>query len=314
MPSETSPTRLVALDIDGTLLTSKYQLTPRTIAAIQAAQAAGIEVVIATGRRHTFALRVLAALDLPDPTILISASGTVVRTRAGQLIERHNLSNTVALDLCALLDAHRDRLVFTFDKVDDAPRALGHPGALLMEKSGTFYTLFEKWVSDNRTDILELSPIEQGLHGDAPIQAMICGTVQQMRDVEAQILASPLAPHLAVHRTEYVARGLALLDILPAGCGKGRALAHVAKSLGIPPAQVAAIGDNFNDLDMLEFAGQPWVMANGAPELVTSAPERGWQIAPSNDDEGAAKVLESFVAAAQTKAAAAPPLAPTTTR
>ncbi len=314
MPSETSPTRLVALDIDGTLLTSKYQLTPRTIAAIQAAQAAGIEVVIATGRRHTFALRVLAALDLPDPTILISASGTVVRTRAGQLIERHNLSNTVALDLCALLDAHRDRLVFTFDKVDDAPRALGHPGALLMEKSGTFYTLFEKWVSDNRTDILELSPIEQGLHGDPPIQAMICGTVQQMRDVEAQILASPLAPHLAVHRTEYVARGLALLDILPAGCGKGRALAHVAKSLGIPPAQIAAIGDNFNDLDMLEFAGQPWVMANGAPELVTSAPERGWQIAPSNDDEGAAKVLESFVAAAQTKAAAAPPLTPTTTR
>jgi len=308
------PVRLVALDIDGTLLTSKYQLTQRTIAAIHAAQAADIEVVIATGRRHTFALRVLAALELPDPTIIISASGTVVRTRAGDLIARNHLPNSVALDLCALLDAHRDRLVFTFDKVDEAPRALGHPGSLLMEKSGTFYALFEKWVSDNRTDILELSPIEQGLHGDPPIQAMICGSVQQMRDVEAQILASPLAQHLAVHRTEYAARGLALCDILPVGCGKGVALAHVAESFGIPPAQVAAIGDNFNDLDMLEFAGHPSIMANGAPELVSTAAARGWQVAASNDDEGAAKVLENIVAAAQTKAAAYSTLAPTPSR
>jgi len=308
------PVRLVALDIDGTLLTSKYQLTQRTIAAIHAAQAADIEVVIATGRRHTFALRVLAALELPDPTIIISASGTVVRTRAGDLIARNHLPNSVALDLCALLDAHRDRLVFTFDKVDEAPRALGHPGSLLMEKSGTFYALFEKWVSDNRTDILELSPIEQGLHGEPPIQAMICGSVQQMRDVEAQILTSPLAPHLAVHRTEYVARGLALCDILPVGCGKGVALAHVAESFGIPPAQVAAIGDNFNDLDMLEFAGHPSIMANGAPELVSTAAARGWQVAASNDDEGAAKVLENIVAAAQTKAAAYSTLAPTPSR
>ena len=311
-PSE--PVRLVALDIDGTLLTSKYQLTQRTIAAIHAAQAADIEVVIATGRRHTFALRVLAALELPDPTIIISASGTVVRTRAGDLIARNHLPNSVALDLCALLDAHRDRLVFTFDKVDEAPRALGHPGSLLMEKCGSFYALFEKWVSDNRTDILELSPIEQGLHGDPPIQAMICGSVQQMRDVEAQILASPLAQHLAVHRTEYAARGLALCDILPVGCGKGVALAHVAESFGIPPAQVAAIGDNFNDLDMLEFAGHPSIMANGAPELVSTAAARGWQVAASNDDEGAAKVLENIVAAAQTKAAAYSTLAPTPSR
>lgn len=314
MPDEIKPVRLVALDIDGTLLTSNYQLTPRTVAAIHAAQAAGIEVVIATGRRHTFALRVLAALNLPDPTIIISASGTVVRTRAGKLIERSSLSNAVALDLCALLDAHRDRLVFTFDKVDEDPRALGHPGSLLMEKSGSFYALFEKWVNDNRTDILELSPIEQGLHGDPPIQAMICGSVQQMRDVEQQILASPLAPYLAVHRTEYVARGLALLDILPAGCGKGVALAHVANKLGIAQADVAAIGDNFNDLDMLEYAGHAWIMANGAPELVDSAAARGWQVAPSNDAEGAAVILESLAAAAQTKAADEPGLVPTPTR
>jgi len=299
------PVRLVALDIDGTLITSTYQLTPRTVAAIHAAIAAGLEVVIATGRRHTFALRILAPVNLPDATVIISASGTVVRTRAGALIERHHMPNQVALDLCALLDAHRDRLVFTFDKVDEDPRALAHPGALLMEKCGSFYALFEKWVSDNRTDILELSPMEDGLHGDPPIQAMVCGSILQMRDVEQLILTSPLAGHLSPHRTEYVARGLAILDVLPAGCGKGVALAHLAKHRSLAPAQIAAIGDNFNDLDMLEFVGHPYVMANGAPEMVASASARGWQIAPPNDEDGAATILEMLTA--QALAALAPP-------
>lgn len=56
-----------------------------------------------------------------------------------------------------------------------------------------------------------------------------------------------------------------------------------------------AIGDNFNDVEMLEFVGQPVVMANGAPELVRAAGERGWRVAPSNDEDGVAQVLEEVI-------------------
>ncbi|HKT69146.1 MAG TPA: HAD-IIB family hydrolase, partial [Terriglobales bacterium] len=83
------------------------------------------------------------------------------------------------------------------------------------------------------------------------------------------------------------------LDILPPGCSKGVALRRLAQSLGVVPADIMAIGDNFNDLEMLEFAGHPVVMANAAPDLVHLARKRGWLIAPVNDEDGVAHIVES---------------------
>jgi hypothetical protein len=125
---------------------------------------------------------------------------------------------------------------------------------------------------------------------------MVCGGVAEMRRAEEWLTESPLASQIEVHRTEYQARDLTIVDILPPGCSKGAALRRLAEKRGVAREEILAIGDNWNDLEMLEFAGRPVMMRNGAPDLVELAQQRGWEMAPTSDDEGVARVLESVLA------------------
>ena len=106
-----------------------------------------------------------------------------------------------------------------------------------------------------------------------------------------------------MHRTEYPSRDLTILDILPPGCSKGAALRRLARQRGLAPEEVLAIGDNWNDLEMLEFAGRAVVVANGAPDLVELARGRMWEIAPANDEDGVAQVIEALLGSPAASAA-----------
>jgi hydroxymethylpyrimidine pyrophosphatase-like HAD family hydrolase len=97
-------------------------------------------------------------------------------------------------------------------------------------------------------------------------------------------------------RTEYPARDLSILDLLPPGVSKGWALERLAARLGVDRKETMAIGDNWNDVDMLEWAGQGVMMGNAAAELRTMAKMRGWKHAPPNDEDGVAVVLEAAIA------------------
>jgi hydroxymethylpyrimidine pyrophosphatase-like HAD family hydrolase len=109
-----------------------------------------------------------------------------------------------------------------------------------------------------------------------------------MRNAEGRLNASDFAGLIETHRTEYPGRDLSILDILPPGCSKGSALERLAASLGIRQEEVMAIGDNYNDVEMLSYAGQPVLMGNAPAELLERAEERGWSITATNDDDGVA--------------------------
>jgi hypothetical protein len=98
---------------------------------------------------------------------------------------------------------------------------------------------------------------------------------------------------LALQRTEYPGRDLSILDILPAGCSKGAALLALAAARKIDPSQIVAIGDNWNDVSMLEIAGEAVVMANAPEDLKALALARGWKIGPSNRGDGVAEAIEA---------------------
>jgi hydroxymethylpyrimidine pyrophosphatase-like HAD family hydrolase len=98
-----------------------------------------------------------------------------------------------------------------------------------------------------------------------------------------------------MHRTEYPARNLSILDLLPPGCSKGAALHSLASIRGLRRNQIMAIGDNLNDLEMLEYAGRSVVMANASQEVRELAQRRGWEITVSNDDDGVAVAVEEVV-------------------
>jgi hypothetical protein len=104
------------------------------------------------------------------------------------------------------------------------------------------------------------------------------------------------APILALNRTDYPNRDLSILDILPAGCSKGAALLSLAATRAIDPGRILAIGDNWNDVSMLEAAGAALLMDNAPEDLKVHARARGWGIGPSNCDDGVAQAIEAALA------------------
>jgi hydroxymethylpyrimidine pyrophosphatase-like HAD family hydrolase len=104
-----------------------------------------------------------------------------------------------------------------------------------------------------------------------------------------------VAGQIAMHRTEYAARNLSILDLLPPGCSKGAALHSLASIRGLERNQIMAIGDNLNDLEMLEYAGRAVVMANASQEVRQLAQRHGWEITASNDDDGVALAVEEVL-------------------
>ncbi|MGH9606459.1 MAG: Cof-type HAD-IIB family hydrolase [Terracidiphilus sp.] len=283
------PVRLVAIDLDGTLLPSSSQeIGRRNVAALRAAQQAGVTVAIATGRRMAYAAPLLQDLGLRADMPLITSNGAVVRTLNGETIDRAHLETRVALGLCGLLREF-GALVFTFDKRGR--------GELVIEDLEQATGRMALWVEANRDAIEVVKPLELALAGESdPIQGMVAGGVARMKEAEAALKASQWSSECESSRTEYPARDLSILDLLPRGVSKGAALQRLAASLGVDRSETMAIGDNWNDADMLEWAGQAVVMANASRELRTLAKLNGWKQAPSNDRNGVAVVLESALA------------------
>ncbi len=284
--------QLIAIDIDGTLMPSSGpRISARNCAALQAAEAAGIEIVISTGRRQAFAMPLIAQVGLSENSVMISSNGAVVRGFDGELLDRRFLPVETARRLCKELRGH-DTMVFTFDREG--------AGALVIESLQQLHARIDRWVDANRPYLVEIQPIERAFDGgEEPIQGMICGTVAEMVAAEKELLLSDVAEHIAMHRTEYPARNLSILDLLPPGCSKGAALDSLAQIRGLERSQIMAIGDNLNDLEMLEYAGRAVVMANASDEVRALARRRGWVLTASNDEDGVALAVEEVLRQAE---------------
>ena len=299
--------------MDGTLLGDDGHVSPRNLSALRAAESHGVQLVVATGRRHSFAMRVLRPLGLDHNSILISSNGTVTRTLGAepipsQLLARTHLPHATALWLCDHIRGEGDQdfrnaFVLTFDRT--GPDGEDSRGALVVERLDHLTASISRWMAANEPYLTQVTPIERALAdpSDPPIQAMLCGTLERMARAEARLLQHPgvvvsghpseSGPHeLTLHRTEYPARDLSILDILPAGCSKGAALLTLAADSDIDPAEILAIGDNWNDVTMFEAAGRAVLMDNAPEDLKTLARARNWRIVPSNRDDGVAHAIE----------------------
>jgi len=283
------PVRLVAIDIDGTLLpTFSQTISRRNARALKAAQEAGITVAIATGRRTAYTAPLLEGLGLRADMPLITSNGAVTRTLGGDPLDRSHLQSAVARGLCGLLRQF-GTLVFTFDRPGR--------GELVLEDLRGAEGRIALWVEANRNAIEVIKPLEGALEdGNDPIQGMVTGGLENMRRAEDALKASEWSANCEVVRTQYLARDLSIVDLLPPGVSKGWALERLAARLGIDRKETMAIGDNWNDVNMLEWAGQSVMMGNAAQELRTMAKMRGWKQAPPNDEDGVAVTLETAIA------------------
>ena len=275
-----TPVRLLAIDIDGTLVNSQVQIPPANIAALERAHRSGVDIVLVTGRRHMFALPI--ALQAGVPLWLISSNGAVTQSLDGELFHTDFLPVETARRVCRHMSEFRRQMVFTFDKTTK--------GALVLESRDSFHPSIANWMAKNAEYIETVVPIERSLTSD-PIQAMFCGGVEPMRRLQAHLESGEVARDVTVLRTEYPVRDLSIVDVLNHSCSKGAAVARWAQHRGVRREEVMAIGDNFNDVEMLRFAGQPFLMGNACAELK----QKGWTCVPSNDENGVAAAIEQAI-------------------
>ncbi|HEY9626539.1 MAG TPA: Cof-type HAD-IIB family hydrolase [Coleofasciculaceae cyanobacterium] len=275
-PSEIPPIRLLVLDLDGTIVGSSNQIRPTVKRAIQAVQAKGVQVAIATGRMYRSALRFHQ--DLGSLLPLMSYQGALIKHPADQVISRHL---TVPKDLAV-------QLLDYFDQPDLRQRLSVHA------------------YIDDRLYVRELTPDSVEYAKRSNIEPIVAGRLQ---DVVAEreptkLLALCEQPALIdqvlvslgqLYSPEqlYFTKSVAtFFEATHPNANKGNAVQYLAENvLGLRSENVMAIGDNFNDLEMIQYAGVGVAMG-GAPDAVKA--QANW-VAPDVEADGAVAAIEQFV-------------------
>ncbi len=268
--------RLIAIDIDGTLLDSNHQVSDANLTVLRRAHERGVEIALVTGRRHTFALPVAQSLGFG--VTLISSDGAVTRLSDGSLFHRDLLPAEAARALTRHMAAFRGDTVLIFDRETT--------GALVVAPVLELNATIRRWKEHNPLYLEFREPLEMAI-AESPIQVRFCGTIDRMREAEAALLASGLVERVTILRTQYEERNFCLVIVLNQACSKGHALQRWAEYRGIPRQEVMAIGDNYNDIEMLHFAGVPVIMGNACHELK----QNGWAVTLENNRAGVAHAV-----------------------
>lgn len=270
--------RIIALDLDGTLLTSEKALTPRTREALRAASEAGIAIVPATGRFYKGMPAVVR--ELPFVRYVITINGAqVFDVQTGESI----YSADIPTDEAVAFYEHLDTLPVIYDAYVDG---WGYMTEAMQKRIGEFGMLpFQiKMMLELRSPVPELKTfLQEGKRRPQKLQLFVKDAAY--RDLLLRELAARY-PRFAVSSS--------LPNNIEANsfdADKGRALLALADKLGVEHEQTMAFGDGLNDLTMLRAAGIGVAMENGHPDVKAAADV----IAPSCDEDGVAKVIEELL-------------------
>jgi Cof subfamily protein (haloacid dehalogenase superfamily) len=287
---------MIAMDIDGTLLDSKAHMPAENLDAIVEAASRGIEIVLVTGRRFDFALPIARAI--PCELHMLVNNGALAKSRDGVTHMRSLLPRETARQILQATAEFREYAGVVFD------RSEGH--RVILEKADWDDPVRGAYLRRNREHIGICSPLLKCLDAkdscaipgegpgqdseEDPIQVAFTGNCRPIRAAMQKL--ESLAPKygFSLSLTEYLERDLSVLDVLCSGVTKGSAVEKWARLRSIEPRNVMAIGDNWNDLEMLEFAGTPVVMGNSVSGLKT----RGWAVTGSNDEAGLADAIRTY--------------------
>ena len=275
----------IAADIDGTILDSSSRLPPENVTAFRQARDRGVEVVLVTGRRYGAAVWVANGLGLSSPLIVNNGAMIVCPVQSRRLarwflapeVATAILSATSSYAHCTVL--HKDRPAAGQLVVCSRPRTNGQ---------------LHHYLNKVPRVTVQVESLQSEVDGDL-IEIMFSGPLGVMEAVEGRLRESGFEKHVRIAKTYYREKDLGIIDVLNRDCSKRSALDFLARSRGIRPAEIMAIGDNHSDLEMLEYAGVGVVMANGVAVLKN----RGFYETASNDDLGVARAVGRFILQSQ---------------
>ena len=271
--------RLVAVDLDGTLLSSTREIAEETRQALAACVDAGVAVAIVTGRRFPSARPYVAKLPI-DPFVGANSGAIIKNGIAGRLLRVCLLPRDVAE---AVLDIAAEAGIEPI--VHDGPNGEGH---LILREDARVLPHVGRYLSQTIPPPIWVPSL---VLGRDPVQIGFAAGLTEIRELAEHLTRELAVASVSIIKTEYPLEDLALLDVLAADANKASALKFLSTLIGVPMSETLAIGDNWNDLDMLEAAGLGVVMANAVEELKN----KGFAETTTNDEAGAAKAIHRHV-------------------
>ncbi|MGW0879079.1 HAD-IIB family hydrolase [Streptomyces sp. NPDC002671] len=276
-PAAALPPRLIATDLDGTLLRDDKSVSPRTIAALAAAEEAGIEVFFVTGRPARW-MNVVSDHVHGHGLAICGNGAAVVDLHGGpgahRFVKVRELARQNALDAVRLLRAAAPGTVFAVEQTFGFHQEPDYP-KLHME------------IPDHLRPAEELLAAD-GPNADQPVLKILA--YHPVLDPDAFLALARVAVdgHANVTRSS----PSALLELSGPGVSKASTLALCCAERGIAPEEVVAFGDMPNDVEMLTWAGQSYAMGNAHPDVVAAASGR----TVANNEDGVAVVIERVLA------------------
>jgi len=276
--------RLVALDIDGTLLNTQRKVTERTRKAIDSAREIGVVVSLVTGRR--FASARLLAMELGLDSALISHNGALTKNATTlEIIDYHPLNAGTVRELIKIGHEQDADFILCEDPIGLGRVVVENRSVERNQRLASYLSYVNEYglaveVIDNMAE-REITDL---------IQVMYTGTVQKMEDLSS-LIQTTIGDNAKRQWTTYRDSDMTILDLLNPKCSKAHGVAALAESLHISNGEVMAIGDNYNDVEMLQMAGLGVVMANAEQGLKTM----GFTETTSNDEDGVAEAIERYV-------------------
>lgn len=274
------PFKLIALDIDGTLLTTRGEITPRTSQAINKARELGVQVVLVTGRRFSSARELVLRLELDIP--LVSHNGALTKNiETLEVVDFHPLDDGIAREVISFGREHGVDMI-----CNDDPHGLG---TMVIEGISPENKAMHRYLNLYRSSVVEV-PDLLGYVQSPPIQLTVSGRCDPTEEFELRLRAATEG-RVQIFKTRYRSYDLTILDVLSMTASKGESLATIATRHGIAREEIMAVGDNHNDLTMLRYAGLGVVMGNAEDELK----QMGFEQTASNEEDGVALAIEKFI-------------------
>lgn len=282
--------KLLALDLDGTLLNSKGKISDENKSAIRKAEEKGVLVTIATGRRFRDARPVALEAEFNAPIIthngallkfaqtLETVAASTIKTETVTEILR--VGNAICGDALLSADPHGKGTLY-YDTVSEKN--------IPLQK----YIAWSKILhgDEAETAIVHVENLDEIVEKIETVHVSFSGRCEPMFEMQ-KILNDELKDSVNILATVYTHLDFTLLDILPPGASKAHGVDALAKLNNLTRENVMTIGDNFNDLEMLEYAGTPVLMGNATPELLE---REDFFVTLSNDEHGVAIAIEKFI-------------------
>ena len=282
--------KLLALDLDGTVLNSRDEIVDRNRTAIRAAESAGVLVTIATGRRFRDARPVGLELELNAP--LITHNGALLKyAESLDIVSADLITTETTLEIVRVGKAYGGDAFVSVDPVG--------PGVLVYDRVSEENEPLRRYLSwaatlhgnDASGAVIHVDSLEDEIDRRDVIHVSFSGACAAMFEME-QYLSEKLGNTVTILSTIYPKRDFTLIDILPPDSSKGSGLRKLGEINNIDRKDIMAIGDNFNDIEMLEFAGTSVVMGNADPSLLE---REEFYTTLSNDEGGVAAAIEEFI-------------------